>query len=225
MKKEMQDFMSRKLKFFMPDWSDLVNRDYNYVAEEPLSDVKVYSHEIYDHANFDGLLVSKIKLEQSGKNLEAIMNNGGIHQYLRYNGPVFGDNGAYSYIDEKTPPFTVPDLLNYYDRLGVDLGVSLDHIVTPKYEDDKHLRKDITIEAAGKFMDRHQDKGYEFVPIGSAQGWNKASYYESVEALIDANYKYIAIGGVSSATTKTIVGILQSVLSWIMESPRLTPHQ
>ena len=38
-----------------------------------------------------------------------------------------GDCGAFGYINEKVPPYTTEEILDYYTRLDFDFGVSIDH--------------------------------------------------------------------------------------------------
>ena len=42
---------------------------------------------------------------------------------------VMGDNGAFSYRDAEVPPFTVDDVIDFYERCGFDLGISVDHVI------------------------------------------------------------------------------------------------
>ena len=62
-----------------------------------------------------------------------------------------GDCGAFDYITEKEPPFTTEDEVDYYTRLGFDLGVSVDY---PLYyiETENQFRYDLTIRNARDFI-------------------------------------------------------------------------
>ena len=40
-----------------------------------------------------------------------------------------GDCGAFSYVREDNPPYSVSQVVNFYDELGFDYGISVDHVI------------------------------------------------------------------------------------------------
>jgi hypothetical protein len=40
-----------------------------------------------------------------------------------------GDCGAFAYVKEEEPPFTVDEVIDFYEDAGFDLGVSVDHVI------------------------------------------------------------------------------------------------
>ena len=201
---------SKPMLYFIPWWDDYVSLNYDFVTDRPLDDTKVTSHELYTKAPYDGILVSKVKIEENKRNMR-IMEDAGIHQFLKFDGPIFGDCGAYGYIEEDVPPYSPEEITDYYDRLGFNYGVSLDHLIVKSTEDQKHERFSLTMKNAEKFLSRHQEKGYSYVPVGAAQGWNPSSYKEATTNLIDMGYEYIAVGGLTRSQTPEVLAALAGV--------------
>lgn len=75
----------------------------------------------------DGILLSKgyvtPKLEENIAKYE------GIHEFLRWKGPLIGDSGAWLYKYENEPPYSVRELLDYYIKLKLHVGAHLDHMI------------------------------------------------------------------------------------------------
>ena len=40
-----------------------------------------------------------------------------------------GDCGSFTYIQEDEPPYSVNDVIDFYDGCGFDYGISVDHVV------------------------------------------------------------------------------------------------
>jgi len=126
----------QKMLYFIPEWDDLVNPQYNFLtdtAPEGTGDgyqTAVYAHQIYPEPQYDGILISKVVVEKK-KSKRAILEKLGVHQYLRVprDFPIMGDCGAFGYIDEIEPPYETDEILDYYQRLDFDYGVSIDHLI------------------------------------------------------------------------------------------------
>lgn len=126
-----------KMRFFLPDWDDRVDPLFDFENDEVTPNRDPYSHdvyhyEIYGSLNCDGILVSKSVLE-ANPNKKKLARELGIHRYLRLprNVPVLGDCGAFNYIGEFEPPYNTSEILDYYQNLDFDYGVSLDHLIVP----------------------------------------------------------------------------------------------
>jgi len=63
----------------------------------------------------DGILLSKGYVTSK---LENIVKYGGIHEVLRWKGPIIGDSGAWLYKYEDKPPYAVREL-EYYVKLKI----------------------------------------------------------------------------------------------------------
>lgn len=207
------------VKYFIPEWDDRVDPNYDFFEDrftegrDPYLD-DVYAHEIYDRPNYDGVLISKIVLEESNTKI-ARAREMGVHRFIRFwDGPIMGDCGAFGYVDEICPPFETKEILNYYQELGFDLGVSIDHLIVGEYAQvpaERKRRFKITQDNAAEFITRHREGDYTFIPVGVAQGWDPASYREAAAALIDMGYEYIALGGLARAQSKEIFEVMKAI--------------
>ena len=122
------------IKFFLPESDDLVDPGYDferdvYSTEPSSARQDVYAHEIFDQPSFDGLLVSKSNI---GRELEEkVIAKGGIHKHLRLPEifPILGDCGAFQFIGDHNPPYNSEQIFDYYNDLGFDYGITLDHVI------------------------------------------------------------------------------------------------
>lgn len=206
-----------KLRYFIPEWDDLVDPEYDFIADEHSGGSSdwsnaVYAHQMFPSPNYDGLLVSRVVAEKS-KNKKARINSMGVHRFLRVprEFPVMGDCGAFGYINEKTPPYSTEDVLDYYTRLDFDYGVSVDHLIVSQTDEDKKFRYDLTIANARDFIMKHRKAKLGWMPIGAVQGWDPKSYAAAALKIVKMGYSYIALGGLVRSTTKDILAIVDEV--------------
>src|SRR6266576_2973741 len=136
------------MKFFFPDSLDLVDPSFDFETEtRSASRVRqrddVYAHEVFARPPYDGLLVSKAIVDGTA------VSNGrytlpqrhrllreGVRRFFRLDTTqefsrveTMGDCGAFSYVREEKPPYTVEDVVAFYETCGFDLGVSVDHVI------------------------------------------------------------------------------------------------
>ncbi len=115
------------MKFFMPDWEDKVDPNFDFQADEYTRGRNVaedvYAHEIFRIPPYDGILLSRAVVEESKANYEALQQQG-ARRYLRLPKglEVFGDCGAFSNLNEEDPWYISDDVLEYYDAIDVDYG-------------------------------------------------------------------------------------------------------
>lgn len=126
-----------KMLFFLPDWDDRVDPFFDFDRDVPFPNRDPYEHdtyhyELYGHLNCDGILVSKSVLEDNKEKLKRIKRKG-IHKHLRIpkNVPVLADCGAFNYIMAEDPPYETEETLDFYQDLGFNYGVSIDHLIVP----------------------------------------------------------------------------------------------
>tara|TARA_Y100001934_G_C12382677_1_gene793434 strand:+ start:2044 stop:4083 length:2040 start_codon:yes stop_codon:yes gene_type:complete len=207
----------KKLKYFIPEWDDLVDPEYNFLSDIHSGGTgdwsnEVYSHQMYSSPNYDGILVSKVVSEKSKKKKDRI-NSLGVHRFLRVpkEFEVMGDCGAFGYINEQDPPYTISEIIDYYSRLGFNFGVSLDHLIVKATEEQKKYRYELTINNAFEFLKEHKMGGHSWVPIGAVQGWDPTSYAKAARRIIKMGYKYIGLGGLVRSPTKLILATLEEV--------------
>lgn len=221
------------MKFFFPDSQDLVSPAYDFLRDEyPAHRVRQrddrYAHEVLDLAPYHGILVSKSIVDGSIKGAgkyttaqRARMHRMGVHKFFRL--PIgveaLGDNGAFNYIDEPTPPVTPAQTLDFYEECGFDAGVSADHVVFGFTEStdggdanpDWEARRKLTLRLAEEFMSLCRDRKSAVEPVGAAQGWSPKTYADSVRALQDMGYQRIALGGMVPLKTREILTSLEEI--------------
>jgi hypothetical protein len=207
----------KKLRYFIPEWDDLVDPDYDFLTDTHSGGRsnwanEVYAHQMYPEPNYDGLLMSRAVAEKSQGKKERI-NAMGVHRMLRVprEFPIMGDCGAFDYIMEDVPPYSTEDVLDYYTRLDFDYGVSVDHLIVTATEHQKNERYELTIENAADFLKEHRKAGLGWEPIGAVQGWNPKSYAAAAEKYVKMGYKYIGLGGLVRSSTKSIIELIQAV--------------
>jgi hypothetical protein len=207
----------QKLRYFIPDWDDQVDPDYDFETDTHSGGSgdwsnQVYAHQMYPEPNYDGILISKVVAEQNKKKKERI-NRLGVHRFLRVPDtfPIMGDCGAFGYIMEEKPPYTTSEILDYYTRLGFNYGVSLDHLIVTATEEQKQTRYELTIHNAEEFLREHRKAGLQWEPIGAVQGWGPQSYAAAAKKYVQMGYKYIGLGGLVRSSTKDILKMLEEV--------------
>ena len=216
--------MSRPL-YFIPDWDDLVDPRYDFLSDTPAGkgwEQERYAHELLDRPPYDGILVSKV-VEEKSKQRRARMRSLGVHGALRVPDtfPVIGDCGAFGYIDEPVPPYTSPEILEYYTQCGFDYGVSIDHLIAKTDFPDRELRYEITRENAREFIALHKKQGLSWVPVGAVQGWDAESYAALAREMVAMGYEMLALGGLVRASTDLIVAVATEVRRVIPAETRL----
>jgi len=226
------------MRFFFPDSQDQVDPSFDFVTEErdPFRVRQrddLYAHEVLQPAPFDGLLVSKAIVDgtasaTTGKYTAAQRHRlyrQGAEAFFRLNHDrtpltIMGDCGAFSYRKEEEPPYTVDEVIDFYDGCGFHYGVSVDHIILDyaptiaKADPDAHdwaRRQEITLMLAEDFWKRCQARKVRFTPLGVAQGWSPASYAESVTTLQRIGYRRIALGGMVPLKTPDILDCLRAI--------------
>ncbi|HAG82055.1 MAG TPA: queuine/archaeosine tRNA-ribosyltransferase [Cyanobacteria bacterium UBA12227] len=212
------------MHYFIPEWDDRVDPRYDFLRDamtpgrDPYED-DIYAHQIYYSPNYNGILVSKGIVERSKKKKIQI-EEVGIHKFIRFSGSVMGDCGAFGYIKEEVPPYNTEEILEYYQRIGFDYGVSIDHLIVGSFAESgvREKRYELTISNAEEFIQKHQAGAYKFTPIGAVQGWNPESYAQAVKAYIEMGYEYIGLGGLARTPTQEILEILKAI------HPHLTPN-
>ena len=206
-----------KLRYFLPEWDDLVDQDYDFQTETHSGgdcnwEHAVYAHQMYPQPNYDGLLMSRAIAEKS-RSKKTRINEVGVHRMLRVprEFPIMGDCGAFDYIMEEVPPYSTADVLDYYTRLDFDLGVSVDHLIVSATEHQKQARYDLTISNAEDFLKEHRKAGLKWQPIGAVQGWDPDSYARAAAQYVKMGYKYIGLGGLVRSQTSDVMAILRKV--------------
>ncbi len=222
-----QRFESRRLRYFIPEWDDLVDPDFDFESDTHWGgkgnwDNEVYAHQMYPSPNYDGILISKVVAEKK-KSKKRRINDLGVHRYLRVprSFPIMGDCGAFGYIKDDIPPYTTGEILDYYTRLGFDLGVSIDHLIVKSTQAQQKQRYDLTIQNAEDFLREHKARGLRWTPIGAVQGWSPQTYADAARKYVAMGYDYLGLGGLVRTSTKEVLTILDEVHKVVPPSVRV----
>ena len=232
------------MKFLFADSLDTIDPGYDFQNNAFSPDRRaqhddVYPHEFFPAAPYDGMLVSRAVVGDTGlkgkytTSQSIRFRRDGARDFLRYDGPmIMGDCGAFSYVREEKPPYSIGEMLDYYADCGFTHAVSIDHVILGYDEsfdsaslfgehkeplDNPHLPTEwkrrylLTLELAEQFLARCQAERVPFKPIGIAQGWSPASYSEAVKRLVDMGYDYVALGGMVPLMAPQILRVLKAV--------------
>lgn len=219
------------MDFYFPDSQDQIDPEFDFDAEvHPPFHVRQrddrYAHETHDPAPYNGILVSKTMVDGyagAGRYTAAQRHRLfrlGAHEFFRLPDglKVIGDCGGFSYVAEDVPPVTVDEVIDFYEEIGVDEGVSVDHVILdyrpdPAGEPEEQWldRQGLTLELAADFFAEHSSRGCRFTPMGAAQGWSPESYAASVQRLQEIGYRRIALGGLVPLKILELVACLEAV--------------
>ena len=117
----------------------------------------------------------------------------GIREFFRLDtgdGPridTIGDCGAFQYVREDVPPYSVDEVIDFYEGCGVDAGISLDHVILgfelhPPLERGPAAARMAAASASSRstspreFLAATASASCTFEPVGVAQGWSPDSY-------------------------------------------------
>lgn len=218
------------MKFYLPNFEDLVDPEYDFINAEYSPKRKKdgrfnhdqYAHEFFKDPIFDGMLVSKTVVKPAIE--KRIRASGNVHTFFRLDKdvPVMGDCGAFSYRDAEIPPYTVEEILKYYETLGFTYGVALDHLIFPTMPDAERTRRlKITLDNAQEFLDQRTALNYRVIPVGIAQGWDAASRRDAIQRLLDMGYDHLAIGGMARSSNQDIRETLQVIYPVLQEKDQV----
>lgn len=231
----------RRVKYFLPDSQDLVDPSFDFETERR-STTRLrqrddqYAHELFSTRAFDGILVSKGIVDGFGSTGSRYtlaqrhrLLRAGAAEFFRLPEalwspiPVMGDCGAFTYVKEEVPPYSVGDVLSFYLECGFQYGISVDHVIldynaswdAPARGCEVPValrhRQQVTLDLARDFLREVRACGTSLIPLGVAQGWSPESYAASVESLQQIGYDYIAVGGMVPLKTRDILASLTAI--------------
>jgi hypothetical protein len=217
------------VKYFIPEWNDRVDPGYDFVNDTTSLEHKLdpfkndaYIWDIFgvDKVPVDGVLVSRIILEQDKKKHQFALSEG-IHKALRLpeTFEIIGDCGSFGYVDEEKPRYDPIETLSYYSRMGFNYGVTVDHLVVPKHKRYKEYRMKITFENAIKSFDEWKRKyKNDFQLIMAVQGWSISDYLNFYRNYLDLGASHIGFGGLARSPTSFIIKLIDELKREIKES-------
>jgi hypothetical protein len=211
--------MSRGIKYIIPDWDDVIDPGYNFKTEtssqQYKSDRFIFGARIWNIFNpppVDGVLISISTINES--RLRAIETAGGARRFLKMPRELqlIGDCGAWQYRYMEKPPYDVKHVLDMYGKLGVDYGVTLDHI--PFFGNpDERIR--FTIESAIKSYEIwkpcHGRGDCSYILMASIQGVGVEDYLRSLEKLYRVGFRHFAIGGLARRDSEFILRLANAL--------------
>ena len=127
------------MRFYVPEWDDNVDAEYDFVHDEhssltPSERNLSYIWDIFDQETtpIDGVLISREQVEDTPSKFDRITANGvydapqlDIPEWL----PTISDCGAWGYKSLPFPPYGNEGMLEFYEKLDVSVGVTIDHLV------------------------------------------------------------------------------------------------
>ncbi|HYH79468.1 MAG TPA: tRNA-guanine transglycosylase DpdA [Longimicrobium sp.] len=242
------------MRFFFPDSQDQVDPEFDFHTERRVRGRQrgrddLYAHEVFATPPCDGILVSKAMVEGYGTSGGRFsigqrnrLLNEGVRAFYRLDERAetrhlesMGDCGAFSYRKEQAPPWSVDQVIEFYEGCGFDHGISVDHLIldfdasvdsffpdldgiSPEHRHRQHL----TLELADEFFQKTRALRCRFNPVGVAQGWSPDSYARAVERLQEMGYRALAIGGMAKGKTRDILALLERVKAVLR--PGITLH-
>ena len=224
--------------YFLPDWDDLLDPSFDFEGDsfsKPSRDERNDKHcavLMQPKRMCDGFLVS---LAQRGTSKGPLRRLEGTEASALY--PVnlrsrfgladdqflFGDCGAFSYVNEETPAMTVEQAVSLYELYGFDFGASVDHIpVRQTFRDgesralpleERQGRVDVTKANAELFIRVARERKSVFNPVGTIQALCPEQFAQSVRDYYDFGYRHLAIGGLVPLSDGKIEDIVRAVMS------------
>jgi len=222
------------MRYFIPEWDDRVDPKFDFIrdkhskahSEDPLGN-DVYMWEIFGKdVPFDGVLVS-IATIQENKSKYAKVLEGGIHRFLRLpqDFEIMADCGAFSYIDEPVPLYSTSEVLQLYSDLGFNYGVSVDHLVVPKYRDQSAERMRITYNnGLAAFEEWSKKYRNDFQLIVAVQGETVSDYLTMYNDFIQHGISHLAFGGLVRSPTNFLIELLDALIDEIRDAKILPEY-
>ncbi|MBV0924530.1 queuine tRNA-ribosyltransferase tRNA-guanine transglycosylase [Halomicroarcula limicola] len=127
------------MRFYVPEWDDAVDTDYDFVNDELSNLVKVdrdrdFIWDIFDSETtpVDGVLISREQVESSKSKFTRFTSEGvyddpnlSVPDWM----PTISDCGAWGYKSLPFPPYDNDEMLEFYTDIGVTTGVTIDHLI------------------------------------------------------------------------------------------------
>ncbi len=224
------------VNYFVPDWDDLLDPGFDFEADGfsgPTRESRMDKHcqvLMKPTQMCDGILVSLAQRQTSkgplkrleGTELDSLSPKPLREFYgLTENQLIFGDCGAFSYVEQPEPAISSEQAACLYDLYGFDLGASVDHIPFGNLSaEERHRRVEVTRNNAQHFIDICRRRGMPFTPVGSIQGISPAQYAEQVGNYSEMGYGHLAIGGLVPLGDQQIIEIVERVTSAAQKLPK-----
>lgn len=227
-----------RMLYFLPDWDDMLDEHFDFRGDRFSAPKKADRQEVHctrlmaDQRMCDGVLVSlaqHMAVRSKGALKKFASTDAGTlapepmrHRFgLSENQWLFGDCGAFSYVNKPEPDIESGRALAMYQLYGFDFGASVDHIPVPVIStlegkrflspEERVRRVDITKENAAEFIALHRKRKCTFVPVGVIQGLDPESYARQLREYVDMGYEHVGIGGLVPRSDKDILEVVQAL--------------
>lgn len=237
---------SGEVSYFLPDWDDLLDEDFNFELD-CFSDLSRQQRNdkhccilMQPKRMCDGILVSLAQHVTSKGPLRRIMGTESTSLApknlrrrfgLGNNQSLFGDCGAFSYVNEDEPTISVEQALALYDLYGFDFGASVDHIPVSVIErngnktklskEERVARVEITKQNAELFIKFARQRQVSFIPVGTIQALNADEYAQTAHDYYSMGYQHLAIGGLVPMPDSVVEETVKKVMTVVSS---LEPH-
>jgi len=228
---------SGKVSYFLPDWDDLLDEHFDFGSDQFSGTSRQERGDKHccvlmkPKRMCDGVLVSLAQHMTSKGPLRRIMGTE-MHSLapinmrqqfgLDENQVLFGDCGAFSYVNDDEPAISIEQAIALYELYGFDFGASVDHIPVPTIvknrskvdvsETERMARVETTKENAEQFIALARKRNVSFTPVGTIQALDPISYAETARFYHQLGYRHIALGGLVPLPDKSIEEIVVKVM-------------
>ena len=227
-----------RCSYFLPDWDDLLDPKFDFEQDAFSGKTRAKRKDkhccvlMQSNRMCDGVLVS---LAQQGASKGPLRRLEGTelgalsplplrkHFGLSSDQYLFGDCGAFSYVNEDQPTIPVEQAAALYELYGFDFGASVDHIPVRKinkngeerhlFDEERQERVNITRENAKHFIEATKKRKAGFNPVGTIQALSPEQYAQSVRDYYDFGYHHLAIGGLVPLKDSEVEDIVRAVIA------------
>ena len=227
-----------RMRYFLPDWDDLLDPEFDFEQDIFSRTTRKKGQDkhccilMQPKRMCDGVLVSLAQHEKTkgplrrleGTEADALSplplrTRFGLSskQFL------FGDCGAFSYVNEDQPLISVEQAVALYELYGFDFGASVDHIPVRKIDkngekrllslDERRERVKITRTNAKRFIEAAEKRDAQFTRVGTIQALSPKQYAEFVHHYYELGYRHLAIGGLVALNDSEIEQIVRAVIA------------
>ena len=223
--------------YFLPDWDDLLDPHFDFERDEFSGSTREGRGDkhccilMQPKQMCDGILLSLAQQRTSKGPLRRLEGTeaGALSPLplrkqfgLMDNQWLFGDCGAFSYVNEDKPTISVDQAVALYELYDFNFGASVDHIPVKKInkngetrvlsDEERQERVEITRTNAELFIKAVKDRKAQFNPVGTIQGIDPEQYADSVRHYYDLGYRHLALGGLVPKRDSEIERIARVVI-------------
>jgi hypothetical protein len=230
---------SGQFRYFLPDWDDLLDDKFDF-AKDKFSGQKQERDDKHccilmkPERMCDGILVSLAQhVTTKGPLRRNLGTDAGSLSPLNLrtqfgldcDQSLFGDCGAFSYVNEAKPAISVEQAVALYELHGFDFGASVDHIPVTKVmrngvlielsRNERLARVRTTKKNAEKFISLAKKRNVSFLPVGTVQALEPVDYAKNVKFYYELGFRHIALGGLVPLQDTVIQEIVTKVMNTV----------